>query len=153
LGHFIAKKKFFHFGIGSEIRYGAYVVGCNQISIGSNVIIRPGTFVHAESDSINISLEIQDYALIGSGVHIYVENHKYTDPNKFIYFQGHENARKVTIGRGCWIGASAIILPGVTVGQNAVVAAGSIVTKDVLPFTVVAGCPAKVIKNIKSFKD
>jgi acetyltransferase-like isoleucine patch superfamily enzyme len=55
----------------------------------------------------------------------------------------------VVFGRGCYIGANATILMGVTVGECAVVAAGSVVTKDVPPYTVVAGSPSKVIKELR----
>lgn len=57
-------------------------------------------------------------------------------------------AASVTLGKNSWIGSSATILPGVTVGDNAVVAAGAVVTKDVPENTVVAGVPAKVVKEI-----
>ena len=57
--------------------------------------------------------------------------------------------KPVHIGKDAWIGAGATILPGVTVGDNAVVAAGAVVTKDVAPNTIVGGNPAKLIKNIE----
>lgn len=57
--------------------------------------------------------------------------------------------RPVVIRRNAWIGAGAMILPGVTVGENAIVAAGAVVTKDVPDNTVVAGVPAEIIRNIK----
>ena len=56
---------------------------------------------------------------------------------------------KVIIKRGAWIGAGAIILPNVTIGEGAVVGAGAVVTKDVPPYTVVAGVPAKIIKKLE----
>ncbi len=55
----------------------------------------------------------------------------------------------VLIKRGAWIGAAAIVLPGVTIGEYSIVGAGSVVTKDVEPYTVVAGNPAKVIRRIE----
>ena len=58
--------------------------------------------------------------------------------------------KPVHIGKDAWIGAGATILPGVTVGDNAVVAAGAVVTKDVAPNTIVGGNPAKVIREIKN---
>ena len=63
--------------------------------------------------------------------------------------EGHERlvTAPITICDGVWIGARAIILPGVTIGEGAVVAAGAVVTKDVEPFTVVGGNPAKFIKH------
>jgi acetyltransferase-like isoleucine patch superfamily enzyme len=54
----------------------------------------------------------------------------------------------VTIGDDIWIGANAVILPGVTIGDHSVVAAGAVVTKDVPPHTLVAGVPAKIIKTL-----
>ena len=93
-------------------------------------------------------IQIGDFALIGSGVHIYVSNHKFSDPTKAIYFQGHSKVKPVILEEGCWIGANAILLPGVRIGRNAVVGAGSIVTKSVPDYTVVAGNPARVIKSV-----
>ncbi len=57
------------------------------------------------------------------------------------------------IKKGAWIGAGAILLPGVTIGEYSLVAAGAVVTKDVLPYTMVAGVPAKVIKELKEELD
>jgi acetyltransferase-like isoleucine patch superfamily enzyme len=59
----------------------------------------------------------------------------------------------VYIKKGAWIGAGAILLPGVTIGEYSLVAAGAVVTKDVLPYTMVAGVPAKVIKELKEELD
>ena len=58
--------------------------------------------------------------------------------------------KPVVVRRKAWIGAGAIILPGVTVGENAIVAAGTVVTKDVPDNAIVAGVPAKVLRNIKT---
>jgi acetyltransferase-like isoleucine patch superfamily enzyme len=58
----------------------------------------------------------------------------------------------VRIGNHVWIGAQAIILKGVTIGENSVVAAGAIVTKDVPPFTLVAGAPAKIVRKIAGWR-
>lgn len=66
-----------------------------------------------------------------------------------IPFTTHEGSGKpVVLKRNCWIGAGATILPGVTVGENAIVGAGAVVTKDVEPDTVVGGIPAKLIKRL-----
>jgi acetyltransferase-like isoleucine patch superfamily enzyme len=144
----LCKKKFYYFDDTAEIRPGAYIVGCSQISIGKNVVIRPETQLHGESDTIKISIIIEDDVLIGSGVHVYVENHNYSATSMPIFYQGHSNAKKVVIKRGSWIGANAIILPGVEIGNNAIVGAGSVVTKSVPAFVIVAGNPAKTIKLI-----
>ena len=85
---------------------------------------------------------IEDDVLIGPDVKIITVNHDYNDRHNKIYF------KKVVIKRNAWIGAGAIICPGVTLGENCVVAAGAVVTKDVMPNTLVGGNPARFIKNI-----
>jgi acetyltransferase-like isoleucine patch superfamily enzyme len=142
----LCKEKFFHFGENSEIRPYVYVIGCSQVHIGKNVILRPNTMIHAKSDSIDVSVFVDDNVLVGSGVHIYVENHAFERNDVDIIEQGHSKAKKVTLRKGCWIGANVVILPGVEIGENAVVAAGSIVTKSVPSRTLAGGNPAKVIK-------
>lgn len=88
--------------------------------------------------------------MVGSGVHVYTQNHRYDSSEKPIIDQGHMPSEGVRLCRGCWIGANAIILPGVVVGENAVVGAGSIVTQNVPTGVVVAGNPAKIIRNINT---
>lgn len=144
----LATSKFFNFGINSEIRPHCYIVGCSQISIGDNVTIRPLTMLHGETDSIKLGIVIEDNVLIGSGVHIYVENHKFDELDLDIIFQGHSSGKQVVLKRGCWIGANAIILPGVTIGENSVVGAGSVVTKSIPDRVVAVGSPARIIKVI-----
>ena len=87
--------------------------------------------------------------MLGSGVHIYVHNHKFDDPSVPIIDQGHYPSEPILLERGSWVGAGVIILPGITIGKNAVVGAGSVVTKDVPAFTVAAGNPARVLRRIK----
>ena len=76
-------------------------------------------------------------------------NHNFADTTKRIDEQGI-STKPVVIGDDVWIGANAVILPGVTIGRHCVVAAGAVVTKDVPDNTVVAGVPAKVIKTLTS---
>lgn len=77
-----------------------------------------------------------------------MDKHAFDDPTRPIIVQDYVASRQVVLRRGCWIGANVTILPGVTIGENAVVGAGSIVTRDVPPRTVVAGNPARVIREI-----
>lgn len=144
----LCKKKFNHFSSTAEFRPGAYAVNCSQISIGERVIIRPGTMLFAEASDLNISIVIEDDVLIGSGVHFYTNNHRFDQIDIPLIDQGHYPSEKITLKKGCWIGANVILLPGVTIGYNSVIGAGSIVTKSVPDFVVAAGNPAKVIKKI-----
>ena len=88
-------------------------------------------------------ISIGDDVLIGHNTVIATLNHV-EDPDK----RGDMVPAPVRIGDKVWIGANATILPGVTVGEGAVIAAGAVVTKDVAPRTVVAGVPARMIKTI-----
>ena len=145
----ICKKKFKRFGSGSEFRPYALANCTFNISIGRNVFIHPGTMLYAD-DTQEGQIIIEDDVGIGSGVHIYVNNHRYDKVGIPIKYQGYYPSKPVKVCRGAWLGACAVLLPGVTIGQNSVVGAGAIVTKDVPPYTIVAGNPAKKTKDLKT---
>lgn len=86
-------------------------------------------------------ITIDDGAMIAANVQLISNNHD-------LYERQVITCKPVHIGKNAWIGAGATILPGVTVGDNAVVGAASVVTKDVPPDTILAGNPAKLIKTI-----
>jgi len=136
----ICKEKFEHWGFGSEFRPGAYAFACSKISIGDNVIIRPTTMLFADEFA---TITIENDVLIGSGVHIYVNDHRFSNPTIPIIDQGYTESESVIIKRGAWIGVNAIILKGITIGENSVVRAGSVVTKSVPGGCIVSGIPAR----------
>ncbi len=109
-----------------------------HIQIGKNVFIN-----HACTFLDLGGIIIEDGVLIGPKVSIITENHP-VDPAE----RKMLDLKSVTLKQNCWIGANATILPGVTIGENSVVAAGAVVTKDVPANTVVAGVPAKFIKQL-----
>lgn len=88
------------------------------------------------------AIEIGDRALLGPGVHLYTATHPLEVSERR---EGLEYARPITIGADAWLGGGSIVLPGVAVGERAVVGAGSVVTRDVPPGTKVAGNPARRI--------
>jgi maltose O-acetyltransferase len=90
-------------------------------------------------------LTIGDHVLIGSFSQILTSTHRYEDPTEVIWDQHVRNA-PITIGNDVWIGSHVSISPGVTIGEGAVVGANSLVTKNVSPYAVVGGVPAKIIK-------
>ena len=108
------------------------------ITIGKNVFIN-----HACSFLDMGGITIEDDVLIGPKVNLITENHPLNPEDRKSLV-----CKPIVIKRNAWIGAAATILPGVTIGENAVVAAGAVVTTDVLPNTIVGGVPAKFIKNI-----
>jgi acetyltransferase-like isoleucine patch superfamily enzyme len=108
------------------------------ITIGKNVFIN-----HACSFLDMGGITIEDDVLIGPKVNLITENHP-LNPND----RKSLICNPIVVKHNAWIGAGATILPGVTIGENSVVAAGAVVTVDVPPNTIVAGVPAKHIKNI-----
>ena len=92
-------------------------------------------------------VKIGNHVNLAQGITVTALNHNFDDTNKRIDEQG-VSTNAVTIEDDVWIGANAVILPGVTIGNHCVVAAGAVVTKDVPPHSLVAGVPAKVIKQI-----
>lgn len=109
--------------IGKQARVGLHATLIGPVSIGDNTHLGQGSMVTAL-------------------------HHRYDDTTSPIFRQG-VTTTPVQIDSDVWIGANAIILPGVKVGRHAVVAAGAVVTKDVEPFTIVGGVPARKIKDIK----
>jgi len=112
---------------------------------GANIVIREGAYINAfVSMQDQGGIFIDEGALIGHHVVLATLNHELDAAHRHDLI-----AKPIHIGKGAWIGAHATILQGVTVGDNAVVAAGAVVTKDVPANTVVGGIPAKLIKEIK----
>lgn len=90
---------------------------------------------------------IGSHVNLAQGITITALNHNFEKSEQRIDQQGVSTS-PVVIGNDCWIGAHAVVLPGVTIGEHCVVAAGAVVTKDVPPHSLVAGVPAKIIKSI-----
>ena len=150
----LCQRKFKFFGTNAEFRPGAYAVCCQKISIGANVIIRPGSMLFADPRAGDHgTITIEDNVMIGSGVHMYVHNHRYDESHRPIIEQGHYPSQSIVLKKGCWVGANAILLAGITIGENSVIGAGSIVTHTIPPFSIAVGSPAKVIKKITDQKN
>lgn len=113
---------------------------------GFNIEVGKNLFINYNCTILDVAkVKIGDNVLIGPNVSIYTAGHPiHADTRK----TGYEYGAPITIGDNVWIGGNSIILPDVTVGSNSVIAAGSVVTKDVPEWTVVAGNPARVIKEI-----
>lgn len=122
----------------SFIQTPVFVNHAEFVKIGKSIYIN-----HACTMLALGKITIEDDVLIGPKVNLLSEGHPLEPARRKAL-----EVKPVVIKRNAWIGAGASILPGVTVGENAVVAAGAVVNKDVPDNTVVAGIPAKVVKNI-----
>lgn len=125
-----------HIGEDSRVMPGMSVVRGNHVTIGRNVVVMYNCLMMAAG-----GITIDDDVRVAANVQLISNNHDLHDRDVL-------TCKPVHLKRNSWIGAGASILPGVTVGENAVVGAGSVVTKDVADNTVVTGNPAKFIKNI-----
>ncbi len=141
------------------------IIAGDRVTIGKHAIIRP-TNIYGSSigEGLKIGnnssigpysyigcsgyIEIGDNVMMSPRVSIYAENHVYDRTDITLKEQGVKR-EFVKIEDDCWIAANTVILAGVTIGKGSVIAAGSVVTKDVPPYSIVAGIPAKVIKSRK----
>lgn len=123
-------------GEGSFVASGLHGAAIRNMKIGNNVYINSNALLMARG-----GITIEDNVLIAADASLISNNH---DP----YDRMILTCRPVLICEGAWIGARAMILPGVRVGKRAIVGGGAIVTKDVPDYAVAVGCPAKVVKML-----
>src|SRR5690242_18443212 len=159
-------------GRGAYLDHGVYLHACPAgIRIGAESFVMKNAILHVYNfrDLPNAGITIGSRSLIGEGcvlrgqggiaigddvflaplVQMLAVNHVYHDTTRPISHQGI-TAQGITIEDGAWIGAGAIILDGVRIGRNAVVGAGAVVTRDVPPYTLAAGNPARVVRDLQA---
>lgn len=112
-----------------------------NIELISDIALGSGDSLWA---SENAHITVGAHTLLGPNVTIITANHGFDAREKLVVDQP-QHERDVRIGEDVWIGANAVILPGVTIGNGAVVAAGAVVNRDVAPYTIVGGVPARAI--------
>lgn len=139
---FLAKFCFQHIGKRVNIERNVFFGSGREISIGDD----SGIGLNAR---IQGPLRIGGNVMMGPDVIIYTRNHEISRTDIPMIAQGETAPEAVVIEDDVWIGARAMIMPGVTISAGSVVAAGAVVTKDVPPFAIVGGVPAKVIKYRK----
>jgi acetyltransferase-like isoleucine patch superfamily enzyme len=120
---------------------GVWIAPGRKLVLGDDVDLATGVIV-TTSGGVTIGAR----TLVGYRAQILSTNHVVPDGQADIFTSGHDR-KPVCIGEDAWIGAQAIILPGVSIGKGAVVAAGSVVSKDVDAYTIVAGVPARLIRR------
>jgi acetyltransferase-like isoleucine patch superfamily enzyme len=154
-------------GKNIHIPQGCYIRDCKNISFGNNIWICPNAQIYASGGKgemiefgnniglnsnvmINADLggyiKLGNYVMVGPNVVMRACNHTFNDFDLPIMKQPSK-AGKIIIEDDVWIGANAVLLPDIRIGKGAVVAAGAVVTKDVEPYSIVGGVPAKMISK------
>lgn len=163
------RRRFAHWGAQSRLEYPAKLIDPWLVTVGSRVHICEHAWLNAKDDRGDgqPTLRIGDGTYIGRFAHInawrdveigtqvliadrvFISDcaHQYRDRTRPIALQEDPFLGPVRLHPGCWIGVGAVILPGVTIGRNAVVGANAVVTQDVPDFAVVGGIPAKILKQ------
>lgn len=126
-------------------RVGAhvYIEAPFHVTYGFNVTLGDGVYFNTGCTILDTApVTIGAGSMFGPAVQIYCADHH---RDAALRAAGHEIARPVAIAENVWVGGGAIVLPGITIGRNAIIGAGSVVTRDVAPGTTVAGNPARPI--------
>jgi acetyltransferase-like isoleucine patch superfamily enzyme len=113
--------------------------GVGEVSIGENSLVGIGNVIIGP-------VKIGNNVILAQNIVVSGLNHNYTDVSTPIHKQGVSVAQ-IVIEDECWIGANVVVTAGVTIGKHAVVAAGSVVTKDIPPYSIAAGNPSRIIKK------
>lgn len=163
-----AARGFAAFGAGSRILLPTRLSGTRHMSVGRNVLVGAGSWLivpEQRSPGPNIVLhdrvrmnqtsisavwrvEIEEGVAIARGCYISDHSHGFDDPDVPIRDQPLAKVAPVLIRRGAWLGQNCVVLPGVTIGRGSVIGANSVVRADVPDRTVVAGIPARVIREL-----
>ena len=125
----------------------AWIEPTFRCDYGTNMRLGKNVYFNFNCVVLDVApVTIGDFTMMAPGVQILTATHPLdADKRRTVY----EYAKPITIGADVWIGGGAIICPGVTIGDRAVIGAGSVVTKDVPPDVAVAGNPAKIIRRLK----
>lgn len=124
----------------------AYIEPTFRCDYGYNIFLGQNFYANFDCVMLDVCpIQIGDNCMLAPGVHIYTATHPLDADERN---SGAEYGKPVTIGNSVWIGGRAIINPGVTIGDNAVIASGAVVVKDVPANAVVGGNPAKIIKML-----
>jgi acetyltransferase-like isoleucine patch superfamily enzyme len=132
---------FKRFGRNCLLDYRCFIRYPWRVSVGNNVAINRGCELYPSMQTEQGLITLEDHVALGPNVTIFSSGHDYSSldlPNI---------SAPVFIGRYTWVGGGTIILPGVSIGEGAVIGAGSVVTKDIPAYTIAVGNPAQVIKH------
>jgi acetyltransferase-like isoleucine patch superfamily enzyme len=118
--------------------------GDARVRIGSGTFLNIGVMVAAHE-----LVEIGDHCMFANGCFVTDGNHRFDDPEKPVTWQGFTTKGPTRIGDNVWCGANVVVTSGVTIGERCVIGANSVVTEDIPAYSIAAGAPAKVLKQVE----
>jgi acetyltransferase-like isoleucine patch superfamily enzyme len=118
--------------------------GAARVHIGSGTFLNQGVMVAALE-----LVEIGDHCMFANGCFVSDAAHRFDDPHEPVPWQGFTSKGPTRIADNVWCGAHVVITSGVTIGERSVIGANSVVTRDIPPFSIAAGSPAKVLRTIE----
>jgi acetyltransferase-like isoleucine patch superfamily enzyme len=137
-----------------------------RLEIGAQTLLEPGVWITAPGDAririgegtfLNLGVmvaatelvEIGSHCMFANGCFVTDGSHRFDDPEKPVPWQGFTTKGSTRIGDNVWCGANVVVTSGVTVGERCVIGANSVVTADIPPFSIAAGAPAKVLRQVE----
>jgi maltose O-acetyltransferase len=117
-----------------------YISDARRLRVGRHVRINENAFLQG-------AIVIGDFVMIAPKVSIYTRTHRHEDAGRPMVLAGETETRPVTIEDDVWIGINAVVLPGITIGRGSIVGANSLVNKNVEPYSIVGGVPARLIRR------
>jgi acetyltransferase-like isoleucine patch superfamily enzyme len=141
-----------------------------RLRVGAGTLFEPNVWITAPGDArvhigegsfLNLNVmvaavelvEVGDHCMFANGCFLTDGSHRFDDPDRPVTWQGFTSKGPTRVGDNVWCGANVVITSGVTVGERCVIGANSVVTQDVPPFSIAAGVPAKVLKQVEYGED
>jgi acetyltransferase-like isoleucine patch superfamily enzyme len=115
-----------------------------RVSVGEGTFLNIGTMVACQE-----SVTIGAYCMFANGCFVSDASHRYDDRNRPVPWQGFTTKGPTSIGDNVWCGTNVVVTSGVSVGERCVIGANSVVTRDLPPFSIAAGAPAKVLRQVE----
>lgn len=161
--HFLRREAFVRWPVHGNV---LEALDEGRLEIGAGALLEPGVWLTAPDQAririgagtfLNIGVMVASLQLVEIGAHCMLANgcvvtdanHRFDDPDLPITWQGFTTKGPTRIGDNVWLGANVVVTSGVTIGEHCVVGANSVVTKDLPPWSIAAGAPARVVKAVE----
>jgi acetyltransferase-like isoleucine patch superfamily enzyme len=165
--HFLRREAFVRWPVHGNV---LEALDEGRLQIGKGTLLEPGVWITAPGDArvrigegtfLNLGVMVAAVALVEIGSHCMLANgcfvtdgnHRFDDPSQPVTWQGFSSKGATRIGDNVWCGANVVVTSGVTIGERCVIGANSVVTRDIPPYSIAAGSPARVVRELSYAED